>query len=197
MSDIEKDCLRSKSTKLNGNNYNIWVVATQGELMSANAWRITNGSFEQPADPKEHASWIQKREEAAGIILKSLEPSQYVHVENRMDDPVSMWKNLKSAHQSQVANSWFFAIQKLLSSQKEDTETLTEYATRINSTSSELKALIPSKLTVTDIIDEISIHAAVTGLDESEYGSFASSLLLLGMLNHTTLMNAFRNEDIK
>ena len=50
--------------------------------MSANAWRIVNGSFEQPADPKERASWIQKREEAAGVILKSLEPSQYVHVEN-------------------------------------------------------------------------------------------------------------------
>ena len=114
-----------------------------------------------------------------------------------MDDPVSMWKNLKAAYQSQVANSQFFAIQKLLSSQKEDTETLTEYATRINSTSSELKALIPSMLTVTDIIDEISIHAAVTGLVESEYGLFASSLLLLGTLNRTTLMNAFRNEDIK
>ena len=118
-------------------------------------------------------------------------------MENQMDDPVSMWKNLKSAHQSQVANSCFFAIQKLLSAQKEDTEMLTEYATRINSASSELKALVPRTLTVTDIIDEVSIHAAVTGLDETEYGSFASSLLLLGTLNRTTLMNAFQNEDIK
>ena len=82
MLDVEKDRLHSKSTKLNGNNYNIWVVATQGELMSVNAWQIVNGSFEQPADPKEHVSWIQKREEAAGVILKSLEPSQYVHVKN-------------------------------------------------------------------------------------------------------------------
>ena len=198
MSVVEKELMRSKSTRLNGNNYNVWVVATQGELMSANAWRIVNDSFKQPGgDSKEYANWILKREEAAGIILKLLDPSQYVHVENQMDDPVSMWKNLKSVHQSQVANSRFFAIQKLLSAQKEDTETLTEYATRINSASSELKALVPSTLTVTDIIDEVSIHAAVTGLDKTEYGSFASSLLLLGTLNRTTLMNAFRNEDIK
>ena len=152
----------------------------------------------RPAEnAKDHGNWVLKREEAAGIILKSLEPSQYVHIESQMDDPVSMWKNLRSAHQSQVANSRFFAIQKLLSSQKEETESLTEFATRINSTSSELKALIPSNLSVTDIIDEISIHAAVTGLDEAEYGSFVSSLLLLGTLNRSTLMSAFRNEDIK
>ena len=198
MSETEKEHPRSKSTKLNGSNYNIWVVATQGELMSANAWRIVNDTFKRPAESAaEYASWALKREEAAGIILKSLEPNQYIHVEGRMDDPVAMWKNLKIAHQSQVANSRFFAIQKLLSAKKEDTETLTEYATRINSASSELKALVPNTLTVTDIIDEVSIHAAVTGLDEREYGSFASSLLLLGNLNRTTLMSAFRNEDIK
>lgn len=166
--------------------------------MSANAWRIVNDSFKRPAeDSKEYPSWILKREEAAGIILKSLEPSQYVHVENQMDNPMSMWKNLKAAHQSQVTNSRFFAIQKLLSSQKEDTEMLTEYATWINSASSELKALVPGTLTVTDIINKVSIHAAVTGLDETEYGVFVSSLLLLRTLNRATLMNAFRNEDIK
>ena len=163
MSVVEKELTRSKSTRLNGNNYNVWVVATQGELMSAIAWQIVNDSFKQPGgDSKEYTNWILKREEAAGIILKSLDPSQYVHVENQMDDPVSMWKNLKSTHQSQVANSRFFAIQKLLSAQKEDTETLTEYAMQINSASSELKALVPSTLTVTNIIDEVSIHAAVT-----------------------------------
>ena len=142
-------------------------------------------------------SWTLKREEAAGIILKSLEPNQYVHVKGQMDDPVAMWKNLKIAHQSQVANSHFFAIQKLLSAKKEDTETLTEYVTQINSASSDLKAFVPSTLTITNIINEVSIHAAITGLDEVEYGSFASSLLLLGNLNCTTLMSAFRNEDIK
>ena len=190
MTDTEKEYPCPKGTKLNGKNYNVWVVTTQGELMSANAWRI--GLFKQLAvDASDYGHWILKREEAAGIILKSLKPSQYIHVENRMDDPVSMWRNLKSAHQSQVTNSRFFAIQRLLSSQKEETESLTEFATQVNSTFSELKALIPSNLTVADIIDEISIHAAVTGLDKAEYGSFVSSLLLLGTLDCSTLTSAF------
>ena len=45
MSETEKEHPRSKSTKLNGSNYNVWVVAMQGKLMSANTWRIMNGTF--------------------------------------------------------------------------------------------------------------------------------------------------------
>ena len=45
MAETEKEHPRSKGTKLNGSNYNVWVVATQGELISANAWRIMNDTF--------------------------------------------------------------------------------------------------------------------------------------------------------
>ena len=134
--------------------------------MSANIWCIVNGSSKQPnkEDSKEYLDWILKTEEAAGIILKSLELSQYVHVEDKMDNPVAMWSSLKAAHQSQVANSCFFAMQKLLSSQKEDTEALAEYASRINTAVSELKALIPSVLEPTKTIGVWNVHAITKSL---------------------------------
>ena len=46
------------------------------------------------------------REEAA-IIMGSLSPDQYIHIENKMDDTIAMWYNLKNMHQSQGANSHY------------------------------------------------------------------------------------------
>lgn len=138
-----------------------------------------------------------KREEAVGILLKSLSHTQYIHIKGVMDDPVEMWKKLKTAHRSQVANNHFHAIQKLLNIQKEDAESLTDYITWINTTTNDLKALAPSALTVQNIIDKIGVHVAIAGLNQIKYSTFTSSLLLIGMLDCTTVSTAFQNEDMK
>ena len=88
-------------------------------------------------------------------------------------------------------------MQKLLGIHKEDTESLTDYITRVNSATNDLIALAPSTLTFQNIFDEIEIHAAITGLDHIEYGAFTSSILLLGILDHNTIATAFCNEDPK
>ena len=138
-----------------------------------------------------------QREEAAGILLKSLSHMQYVHIEGTMHDPIKMWKRLRTAHWLQVMTIRFHTMQKLLSIWKEDSESLTDYVTRINSTTNDLIALAFSMLTIQNIIDEIGIHTAIVGLDQTEYGAFTSSLLLIGMLDCTTLSTAFRNEDLR
>jgi transposase InsO family protein len=196
MSDSEAEN-RAKGVKLTSSNYNVWAVALQGKLMTVNAWRIVTENLKRPVDVGEADKWLLKREEAAGIILRSLAPTQYVHVEGIMDDPVEMWNRLRSAHRSQVANSRFHAMQKLLSIRKDDVESLTDYITRINTATNDLIALAPSTLTVQNIIDEVGIHAAITGLDHVDYGAFTSSLLLLGTLDRAAIATAFRNEDLK
>ena len=96
-----------------------------------------------------------------------------------MDDLVDMWKRLRTAHQSQVATSQFHAMQKLLSIQREDTKSPTDYVTHTNSAMNDLIALAPSTLTIQNIIDEIGIHAAIAWLDQAKYGAFTLSPLQL------------------
>ena len=116
--------------------------------------------------PQDHLpNRLLKKEEAAGIHLKSLSPMQGIHVEGIMDDPVEMWKRLKATHQSQNANNHFHAMQKLLGIHKEYAESLTDYITHVNSATNNLIALVPNMLTVQNIIDEIGIHAVIAGLD--------------------------------
>ena len=75
---------------------------------------------------------------------------------------------------------------------KVDTESLTDYITHINTTTNDLIALVPSTLcTMQNIIDKISIHTAITGLDQAKYGAFTFSLLLISTLDHTTMAMAF------
>jgi gag-polypeptide of LTR copia-type len=161
--------------------------------MTANAWRIVTGELKQPAEVNAAAldGWLLKREEAAGIILNSLTPTQYVHIEGMMDDPVKMWNKLRSSHHSQEANSRYHSMQKLLSIHKEDSESLSDYITHVNSATNDLMALAPTTLTISDIVNEIGVHAAMSGLNHTEYGSFTSLLLLLGKLDRGTITTAF------
>ena len=111
MSDSEAEN-RMKSLKLMSNNYNVWAIDMQGQLMTANAWWIVTGESKQPTDTKLADSWLLKKEEATGIIIRSLSHTQHIHIEGQMDDPIATWKSLKTAHQSQVTNSRYYA-QKL------------------------------------------------------------------------------------
>jgi gag-polypeptide of LTR copia-type len=189
MSDIESGT--PSLLKLTSANYNVWAITIQGKLMTTNTWQITTGELEKPNDAAQAAEWMHKREKAAGILLGSLSHTQYIHIEGIMDDPIAMWKKLKDAHRSQIANGRYHAIQKLLRIQKDDTESLTEYFSHITSATNDLIALAPSTLTATDIINEIGVHAAISGLDQTEYGMFTSSLLLLGDLDHGKVATAF------
>ena len=101
-----------------------------------------------PTDADFSAKWKLKREQAAGIILRSLSMSQHIHVKGIMDDPIAMWKKLRSSHRAQVANSRYHAIQKLLSIHKDEMECLIDYVTRVNTATNDLIALLahsPSK----------------------------------------------------
>ena len=60
----------------------------------------------------------------------------------------------------------------------------------IDTATNDLIALTPSMLSIQTLIDEIGIHAAVTGLDYIEYGAFKSSILLLSTLNHASITMA-------
>ena len=196
MSDSEtKHC--TSSTKLTSSNYNVWAIALQGKLITINAWWIVTKDLKRSTKTGEALKWLLKREEATGILLKSLLPMQYVHVEGVMDDPIEMWKKLRAAHWLQIANSCFHAMQKLLSIWKDDTESLTDYITHINAATNDLIALTLSTLTIQNIVDEVSIHATITGLNQVEYGAFTSSLLLISTLDCTTISTAFHNEDLK
>ena len=180
MSDSEsKD--HSKSLQLTSINYNTWTVLIQGKLMTANGRRIITEELKEPTDADLSAKWKLKRDQATGIIPRSLSTSQYIHVEGIMDDPIAMWKKPRSSHRAQVANSRYHVIQKLLSICKDKTESLTDYVTRVNTATNNLIALTPSTLTIKDILDKIGMHAAISGLDQTEYGAFTSYSVHLTM----------------
>ena len=79
-------------------NYNMWIIAMQGNLMTINTWRIVTEDLKRSTSAKEADKWLLKREEATGILLISLSHTQYIHIEGVMDNPIEMWKRLRTAH---------------------------------------------------------------------------------------------------
>ena len=141
MSDSETE-KHVKSVKLTNSNYKFWAVAMQGKLMIVNAWQIITKDLKRAVDTGEAEKWLLKRDEATGIILKSLTPTRYIHIKGIMDNPIKMWNRLRAMHWLQVANSHFHAMQKLLSIWREDGELLTDYITWINTATNDLIVIV-------------------------------------------------------
>ena len=82
----------------------------------------------------------------------------------------------------------FFDIRK-----RED-ESLTTLMARIDQSMQNIRNLRPSTFSLTDLDDELIAMAMITALPH-DYASFRSSLLLLDQVDHSTLQEAFRNEE--
>src|SRR5215510_13332824 len=120
-----------KFALLSSTNYPQWSGEMKAWLMKMGYWQIVNGKESKPAEGSGAITWQLKAEKAAGEIYLAVENDQRVHFKNCEEDPITMWQNLEKAHLHKRPGARFNAYDELFSIRKEENESLTNLAMRI------------------------------------------------------------------
>jgi hypothetical protein len=116
-----------------------------------------------------------------------VEPDQRIHLTNIHDDPIKMWEALESVHLQKRPGVRFNAYDDLFSIRKQEDETLQMLMNRVDKAIHSIKDLCPTHFTLDGLDNKLASMSLIRALPSDEYGSFASSLLLLDKLDKTTI----------
>ncbi|KAF8230311.1 hypothetical protein L208DRAFT_1038576, partial [Tricholoma matsutake] len=111
------------------------------------------------------------------------------------DDPKKMWELLERGNQSKKPGMRFNTYDDLFSVRKQESEGLEGLIARVSEKVHTIKDLRPSGFTLDDLDNELHSMALIHALPD-EYSSFVSSLMLIDNLDHSTIHEAFRNEQL-
>jgi hypothetical protein len=183
--------------KLSSANYNDWSVEMEAWLRAQGVWNIVAGISTIPSDSDKREEWEMKASKASGWIVLYVDKSQRVHLDGIRDDPVKMWKKLKSIHQKQKAGSRFNAYDDLFNIRKADDESLLSLATRMDEAMIKIKNLHPAEEYTLEKLDEELLSMAMLRSLPEDYKSLVSTLLLNDKLDRDTVIQAFHTEEIQ
>ncbi|TFY71470.1 hypothetical protein EVG20_g1549 [Dentipellis fragilis] len=178
------------------NNYLAWSENMRARLKTKGVYGVVTGDDAQPSPgDADLRRWRKDRDTAAGEIWLMLDDSVKTHVRAKQDDPVEMWKVLETTFVQKRAGTRFNALDQLFSLRILDSESLTNFATRVSSAVQNVQSLRPTKYGLDELDDELASMALIRGLPSELYGSFTSSLLLLPQIDRATILEAFIAED--
>ena len=185
----------AKIKPLSNSNYPEWAGEMKAWLMRNGLWRLVSGKETKPRETEAAVSWETKAERAAGEIYLMVENDQRVHFRGSEEDPVKMWELLEAAHLSKKPGARFNAYDDLFSIRKQDDESLVNLGVRIEKAMQTIKNLRTPEFTLTDLDEELQCMAMIRALPD-EYRHLSSSLLLVDKLNKTTILQAFRSDEL-
>jgi hypothetical protein len=160
-------------------------------------WKLVSGKLPQPSSRDEDAlmKWEAKVERAAGEIYLLVESDQRVHFRGKEDDPVEMWKLLEEAHLSKKPGARFNAYDDLFNIRKQEAESLIDLGVRIEKGMQAIQNLRPAGFTIEQLDEELQCMALIRALPD-EYRHLSTNLLLADKLDKTTILQAFRSEEL-
>ena len=136
-----------------------------------------------------------KAEKAAGEIYLLVENDQQVHFRGHEEDPIKMWELLEAAHVSKKPGARFNAYDDLFNIRKQDDESLVDLGVRIEKAMQTIQNLRPADFTIAKLDVELQCMALIRSLPE-EYQHLSTSLLLKDELDKSTILNAFRSDEL-
>ena len=182
-----------KIKPLSNSNYPEWAGEMKAWLMRNGLWRLVSGKESKPE--KEASDWEVKAERAAGEIYLMVDSDQRVHFRGFEEDPIQMWKLLEAAHLSKKPGARFNAYDDLFSIRKQDNESLVNLGVRIEKSMQSIQNLRTPEFTIENLDEELQCMAMIRALPE-EYRHLSSSLLLVDKLDKTTILQAFRSDEL-
>jgi hypothetical protein len=139
--------------------------------------------------------WEQKAEKAAGEIYLLVENDQRVHFRGHEEDPIKMWELLVAAHLFKKPGARFNTYDDLFNIRKQNDETLVDLGVRIEKAMQTIQNLRPADFTIDKLDAELQCMALIRSLPE-EYQHLSTSLLLKDELDKSTILQAFRSEEL-
>ena len=150
----------SSLVPLTSENYHLWADDIKSWVQLNGLWRLVSGSEKKPAGkPKVLDSkgvvinaavppdedmlerWESKAESAAGALKTAMSLELRVLIRDYEDDPLLIWDTLKAAFVQQRTAPHFNAYHTLLSTQKDDSESLESLINKVDEQIRVIKSL--------------------------------------------------------
>ena len=97
-------------TKLGEHNYPTWRLDCTASLMLIKCWDLVDGTWTEPdEDADNYQDWVDKKQQASGLIWSTLGPSAKAMIQDLLGEPVLMWNRLASLTQVESPASRFIA----------------------------------------------------------------------------------------
>ena len=122
------DCLKGRE------NFHTWTVAMKAYLQRGGCWDTIEANSGQLCTD------AGKKTKALSIIILSLDPQLYVHVEN-LTSPKDAWEALNKAFEDSGLARRISLLRKLTTTKLEDLQSVGEYINIIITTANQLKGI--------------------------------------------------------
>ena len=133
--------------------------------------------------------------EGCGEIYLLVENDQWVHFRGHEEDSIKIWELLEAAHVSKKPGARFNAYDDLFNIRKQDDESLVDLGVRIEKAMQTIQNLRPADFTIAKLDAELQCMVLIRSLPE-EYQHLSTSLLLKDKLDKSTILNAFRSDEL-
>ena len=130
---------RYQIEKLNGSNYLVWAKSVELVLRSKKLWGYVEGKkmLAPTANDDEKESFEQENQQALAEILLNIEPRYAVSVIAKAS-PMEAWDTLSKMNKSQAKATQATLRRKLLSTRKEDSQSIQQFGNSITKIENEL-----------------------------------------------------------
>jgi hypothetical protein len=174
-------------------NYEDWRHDIIGLLRMENCLSIVTGKETKPSDPALLTAWLERSNKAAGIIWRSLGPTQRTHVDID-DNPDEMWSKIEQAHNKQLPAVRFSAYNDLFNIRKDSDESLTSLMSRVDKVCARVRNLRPKVYTLAMLDDELAALTLLRALPESD-SVWTSSLMMNSAITYSDVKTHFASQQ--
>ena len=176
-------------------------------------WRLVSGSEKKPTgkpevldskgvvlsaavppDEDKPDRWESKAERAAGALKTAISPELRVLIRDCEDDPLLIWDTLKASFVQQRTAPRFNAYHTLLSTQKDDSESLESLINKVDEQIRVIKSLSPSSFTLDNLYDELAVMAIIRALPHS-FDDVVRTISVLDKFDKQSVIQSLRNMD--
>ena len=198
---------------LKSDNYRIWADDMKSWLQLNGLWRLVSGVEKKPEaklevkDSKGHIlspavpldedkleRWEIKAERAAGALKTAMTHEVKVLIRDCEDDPIMIWNTLSASFIQQRTAPRFNAYHTLLSTQKDDSESLDALINKVDEQIRVIKSLSPSSFTLDNLYDELAVMAIIRALPHS-FDDVVRTILVLDKFDKQSVIQLLRNMD--
>ena len=203
----------SSVSPLTSENYRLWADDIKSWLQLNGLWRLVSGSEKKPTgkpevldskgvvlsaavppDEDKLDRWESKAERAAGALKTAMSPELRVLIRDCEDDPLLIWDTLKAAFVQQRTAPRFNAYHTLLSTQKDDSESLESLINKVDEQIRVIKSLSPSSFTLDNLYDELAVMAIIRALPHS-FDDVVRTISVLDKFDKQSVIQSLRNMD--
>ncbi|KAI9443042.1 hypothetical protein H4582DRAFT_1808575 [Lactarius indigo] len=110
------------------------------------------------------------------------------------DDPIAIWDTLKASFVQQRTAPRFNAYHTLLSTQKDNSESLESLINKVDEQIRVIKSLSPSSFTLDNLYDELAVMAIIRALPQS-FDEVVRTISVLDKFDKQSVIQSLRNMD--